>query len=70
MTEKQEKLQLYENNWARRIAGVKIIDKRRMESLFPGTHFVILIHIHTQSDLCVLKVVGWPWIGRGQRTVS
>ena len=34
MTEKeQEKLQVCENNWMRRIAGVKRIDKRRMEEL-------------------------------------
>ena len=34
MTEQQqEKLQVYENNWQRRITGVKIIDKRRMEEL-------------------------------------
>ena len=33
MTEKREKLQVYKNNWARRIAGVKRIDKRRMEEL-------------------------------------
>ena len=29
----QEKLQVCENNWVRRIAGVKRIDKRRMEEL-------------------------------------
>ena len=34
MTETQkEKLQVSENNWVRRISGVKIIDKRRMEEL-------------------------------------
>ena len=34
MTEKQqERLQVYENNWVKRIAGVKRIDKRRMEEL-------------------------------------
>ena len=34
MTEKQqERLELYENNWVGRIAGVKRIDKRRMEEL-------------------------------------
>ena len=34
VTEKQqEKLQVCENNWVRRIAGVKRIDKRRMEEL-------------------------------------
>ena len=34
MTEKQhEKLQVCENNWVRRIVGVKRIDKRRMEEL-------------------------------------
>ena len=34
MTEKQkEKLQVSENNWVRRTAGVKRIDKRRMEEL-------------------------------------
>ena len=29
----QEKLQVCGNNWVRRIVGVKIIDKRRMEEL-------------------------------------
>ena len=29
----QEELQVCENNWIRRIAGVKRIDKRRMEEL-------------------------------------
>ena len=34
MTEKQqEKVQVCDNNWLRRIAGVTIIDKRRMEEL-------------------------------------
>ena len=34
MTEKQqERLQVCENYWVRRIAGVKRIDKRRMEEL-------------------------------------
>ena len=34
MTDKQkEKLQVCENNWVRRLAEVKIIDKRRMEEL-------------------------------------
>ena len=34
MTEKQqEKLLVCENNWVRRIAGVKRRDKRRMEEL-------------------------------------
>ena len=34
MTEKQqERLQVCENNWVRRIAGVKRIDKLRMEEL-------------------------------------
>ena len=34
MTEKQqERLQVCENNWVRKIAGVKRIDKRRMEKL-------------------------------------
>ena len=32
-TEKQERLQVCENSWERRIAGVKRIDKRRMEAL-------------------------------------
>ena len=32
-TEKQEKLQVCKNNWVRRIAGVKRIDKRKMEEL-------------------------------------
>ena len=29
----QERLQVCENNWVRRIVGVKRIDKRRMEEL-------------------------------------
>ena len=33
MTEQQERLRVCENNWVRRIAGVKRIDKRRMEEL-------------------------------------
>ena len=34
MTDKQQnKLQVFENNWVRRIAGVDRIDKRRMEEL-------------------------------------
>ena len=34
ITEKlQERLQVCENNWVRRMAGVKRIDKRRMEGL-------------------------------------
>ena len=34
MTEtQQEKLQVCENNWIRRIAGIQRIDKRRMEEL-------------------------------------
>ena len=34
MTEKQQqRLQVCENNWVRRIAGVKRINKRRMEEL-------------------------------------
>ena len=33
MMEKQEKLQVCENNWVRRIVGVKRINKRRMKEL-------------------------------------
>ena len=33
MAEQQERLRVCENNWVRRIAGVKRIDKRRMEEL-------------------------------------
>ena len=33
LTEKQQKVQICENNWIRRIKGVKREDKRRMEEL-------------------------------------
>ena len=33
LTEKQQKVQVCENNWIRRIVGVKTVDKRRMDEM-------------------------------------
>ena len=33
LTERQQRLQVCENNWIRRIVGVKRVDRRRMDEL-------------------------------------
>ena len=56
LRERQQKLQVCENNWVRRIAGMKKMDKRRMDEL--GEEIGVQMSLTGRLVKCRLRWAG------------